>query len=295
MKFGKKRLKENKSIGPISFTKMHGLRNDFVVIENMDQRYRLTAGQVAFLCDRREGVGGDGLILLEKHELCDAEMRYYNSDGGRAQVCGNGLRCAAKYLFDAGIIEKEAFTLRCGEQDYGVKIIEKDAAGKAEEVDVAMGQVRFGLPAGSEEDEPQEHSLLLDDKTMIFYAAEMPNPHAVFFVENIDKGEMVRVAAVLGADTERYPQGVNVSFVEPFNVEEAKALTLERGSGITDACGSAACAIGAVMYKKGLCGENIAIFMPGGRLAISLFTSDGKTHCAMCAPAETAFVGEIII
>ncbi len=291
MKFGKKDLKAAES-APISFAKMHGLRNDFVIIENLDKHLRLSKEQIIRLCDRRDGIGADGLILLEKEAQCAAQMRYYNSDGGAAQVCGNGLRCAAKYLFDRGIAPGAQFEILCNGQRYGAEIVEKDTNGRVALIDIQMGCVRFGLPESEEEAEPQEHTIAVGAKRIIFYAAEMPNPHAIVFVERIKKEMLVEIAAAFKSDA-RYPEGVNVSLAEPFNAKEVKAITLERGSGITDACGSAACAIGAAMYKKGLCGENIAVFMPGGKLEITLNMQGEKTSCAMCAPAQSVYTGEI--
>ncbi|MDO8660011.1 MAG: diaminopimelate epimerase [Candidatus Parcubacteria bacterium] len=272
----------------IGFTKMHGLGNDFIVIENMNGRIVLSAKQVVLLCDRHKGIGADGVILVEKSDNADAFMNYYNSDGTVAEMCGNGVRCVAKFLKDE--IKKEETNFKI-ETRAGIKEIKYKDDGTF--------SVNMGKPVFEHADFP-EKSLELEGLKLDFVS--MGNPHAVAFVENLDDFILQSIGPLV-ENNKNFPNKINLEIVEKKSDNELIVKVWERGCGETLACGTGACAVYSIMKKnpEGKStsygagkknSEEIIINLPGGKL---FMTENKMGEIIMRGPAESVFNGLVEI
>ena len=254
---------------PIEFVKSHGAGNDFVLIEDLEDRFGvLTPDLVAALCDRHKGVGADGLIRITRSPNADFFMDYYNADGGVAEMCGNGIRCLAKYVADRGITAAD--TLRV-ETRAGVKdlVLYRDDTGLVDRVRVDMGAPileRERIPVAGDGDPLH---VVLDVGGTRFEAAcvSMGNPHAVVFVDRLAGIPVERFGPALETDP-AFPAKTNVEFTEVLSPSEVRVRVWERGVGETQACGTGACATAVAGSLRGLTGRNVAVRMPGGTLDI---------------------------
>ena len=266
---------------------MHGIGNDFIIIDAFRQAVDNPGALAARLCDRHFGVGGDGLILALPSDVADARMRVYNSDGGEAEMCGNGLRCLGKYLYDAGLCRKDRLRVETGA---GVLALSVEAEnGLARQIAVDMGAPRFapaGIPVAAE-----SNRVTLDagGQTLRFFCVSMGNPHAVTFDLYPQEGEFLR----LGAAFERhpaFPRRANIEFCRVNEAGGADVRVWERGDGPTLACGTGACAVLAAGASLGLLPRQAQIRLPGGALDIRWEPND---HITMTGPAVTVFTGEL--
>jgi len=236
---------------------MHGLGNDFVVMENMNGRIKLTPEQIIFLCDRHKGIGADGVILIETKEGADCFMNYYNSDGTVAEMCGNGVRCVAKFFKDE-ILPKNS-------TQNNFKIATRAGIKEIEYLDDATFSVNMGKPVFSHKDFPGD-SMEFENLKLDFVS--MGNPHAVALVEDLEKYDL----PVLGSEIENnknFPNKINFELVQEISPKEFKVKVWERGSGITLACGTGACAVYAIVRKISDAEKEININLPGGNLLMS--------------------------
>lgn len=250
------------------FWKYHGLGNDFIVVDRRPAGEALTADRVIALCDRHRGVGADGVLTLWADAEGAARMQIQNADGSDAIMCGNGLRCCARYLYDTGAVPVEQSTvqLRAGDRLHRCERIAQDRfrveMGRARDEDPLLPTATLGT---------DQITLSAGDRSFTGTRLALGNPHLVIFLE----GESVReIAERHGAALERhelFPERVNVSFVRPRG-DRLEAVVHERGVGITQACGSAACAIGAAAVRRGLRSADllIPVELPGGRLDIEV-------------------------
>lgn len=276
----------------MNFCKMHGLKNDFIVIENMQRQICLTTAQIAFLCNRKEGIGADGLILVEPSARADVRMKYFNSDGSAAQVCGNGLRCVAKYVFDEKLIPNRQMLIQSAEQDYEAEIVRLETDGKAKIVCVNMGKAVFEsakIPVAVTDATAMDIVVELAGQIIPLSAAGFPNPHAVLVAKAWEKEAIERIGGELQSHA-LFPQQVNVNFAIVKNRGEIELTTYERGVGITQACGSGACATSAVLHKKNVIDSSVKVKMPGGELAVRI-ADNGDV--LMTGEAKTVFTGTI--
>ena len=237
----------------IGFTKMHGLGNDFIVIDNFSGRIKLSKGQIFSLCDRHKGIGADGLILVEKSisfgegkgEALDCFMNYYNADGTEAEMCGNGIRCTALFLKNYYLKDKKIFKIetRAGNKEV---VYEKDGTFS----------VNMGKPIFSHQDFPKEK---INQEGLGLDFVSMGNPHAVAFVENLEAFDLQKIGPL--EIVEKNTQALPVY----------KVKVWERGCGATLACGTGACAVYAIVKKslsKAELEKEIIIELPGGKLFI---------------------------
>jgi len=271
------------------FTKMHGTGNDFVIMDvratSIDQPTPLARA----ICDRRRGVGADGLILIAHAEQAAARMHIYNADGSRAQMCGNGLRCVAKYLFDRRFATGASFAI---ETDDGVKTAKCDIeADKVVRVRIDVGKPRFEmtdsevLPDGGE---MIDREIDVGPRPWTMTCVSMGNPHAVMFVDSLDSVAL----QVHGPAIEHhvlFPQRINVHFVQVLDDANAKVLTWERGSGATQACGTGMSAVCAAGARTGRTRRRLTTFVPGGRLDLEWTADD---HMFLTGDAVEVFTGE---
>lgn len=273
----------------IKFSKMHGLGNDFVVIDGMRQYVELTPETIRALGDRNTGVGFDQLLLVEPPETPDADFRYriFNADGGEVEQCGNGARCFVRFVHDQGLTNKDAIVV---ETKRGIIYPRLEANGL---VTVDMGQPRFSpaeIPFESESDAAEQPLQLPDGTTLTIGAVSMGNPHAVTVVADIDTAPI----AVQGPQVEnhvRFPQRVNAGFMQIEDRHNIRLRVYERGAGETLACGTGACAAVVSGIRRGLLDSPVRVQTRGGDLSIAW---SGVGHpVIMTGPAVTVFTGEI--
>jgi diaminopimelate epimerase len=272
----------------LNFTKMHGLGNDFVVIDAINQAVDLSTGQVRALADRHFGIGCDQLLLVESATSPDTDFRYriFNADGGEVGQCGNGARCFMQFVHEQGLTTRERITV-------------ETAGGTLELVRAADGQVtvNMGIPRLEPADIPFDapardthYSLDTGDTTVEIAAVSMGNPHAVVRVDNIDTAPV----AELGPQIERharFPQRVNAGFMQIINADTLRVRVYERGSGETLACGSGACAAVVAGRLWGQLNDTVKVLLNGGELVVS-WAGEG-TPVMMTGPATTVYQGQI--
>ena len=274
----------------LAFTKMHGLGNDFVVINAIDQQVDLDAGQVRFLADRRFGIGCDQLLLVEaaRSPGTDFYYRIYNADGGEVEQCGNGARCFARFVRDKGLSAKEV--LRVGTAAGDISLYHE----ADELVRIDMGAPRFSPPEIPFEAAQQAdvYPLELDGEICEVGVVSMGNPHAVMLVDDIERADVGRLGPLLEAHR-RFPRHVNVGFMQILSRSAIALRVYERGAGETLACGSGACAAVVSGIQRGLLDHRVSVRVRSGELVISW--DGGSAPVWMTGPAVTVFDGIIEI
>jgi len=274
----------------MKFTKMHGIGNDYVYINCFEEEVKEPAKLATIISDRHLGVGSDGLILIMPSKVADCKMRIFNADGSEAQMCGNGIRCVAKYVYDHKIIQKNPLTV---ETLAGTKTIQLFTEnGKVSKARVNMGSprlVRSEIPMLGKETQVVDEILTIDKEVSFrITCVSMGNPHCIIFVDNFDKIDIQKY----GPEIERhrvFPERTNVHFVLVHNPKEVTMKTWERGSGITMACGTGASAVcvAGVLNKK--TERKILAHLPGGDLELE-WAEDDSVY--MTGPATVVFTGE---
>jgi diaminopimelate epimerase len=273
------------------FTKMQGAGNDYIYIDCFRQPMPPDpAGLSRDISDRHFGVGSDGLILICPSEKADARMRMFNSDGSEAEMCGNGIRCVAKFLYDHGLVSKPALTVETGR---GVLTLELEIEnGSVGQVRVDMGEPILEaarIPTTLPGNPPLDVPLTIGDQTLKVTCLSMGNPHCVTFV---DAASDAMVQAI-GPNIEHhraFPSRTNVEFVSMSGPEEVTVRVWERGSGETLACGTGACAVAVAGVLTGRTQRRITAHLRGGDLG--LFWSDTDNHVYLTGPAVEVFRGE---
>jgi diaminopimelate epimerase len=276
------------------FTKMHGIGNDFVVIDAVNQDIHLDPEQVRFIADRHFGVGCDQLLLVERPTVEAAEFRYriFNADGGEVQQCGNGARCFARFVHDKGMTSSTTIPV---ETAGGMIYLALEADGQ---VTVDMGVPSFdpaSLPfeAGNDtEQEPEYHQLLVNGEKYAIGAVSIGNPHAVLLVESVAQAPVATLGAAIESH-ERFPERVNVGFMEILDRAHIRLRVFERGAGETLACGTGACAAVAVGIHNSLLDHTVQVALKGGNLTIRWQGSDHTL--LMTGPAQTVYEGKITL
>ncbi len=271
------------------FWKMHGLGNDYIVID--DRRENIAeeelSGLAQKLCRRRFSIGADGLLILQNSRSSDFSMRIFNADGSEAQMCGNGIRCIAKYCYDNGIVSKKLMIV---ETLAGARRVEVLTDGKSiTEVRADMGHPSFSrrdIPMTGE-GECVDEPIVIDGDNLKITCVSMGNPHCVAFVHNLQSFPVHEVGHKL--EKHRYfPEGTNVEFVVVKDRETINVRTWERGVGETTACGTGACASVAAAYRLGKTGKNVKVNLLGGNLLVEL--GDSVT---LEGPVEKVFEGQL--
>lgn len=277
----------------MKFTKMHGLGNDYVYMDCTKSGVPDNVETLAqFVSDRHFGVGSDGLILICASDICDFKMKMYNMDGSEAQMCGNGIRCVGKFVYDKGLTNKTEITV---ETLAGVKVLNLNVKnGKVETVKVDMGEPILEaekIPVISDEKEQVKNlKIVALDKDFKFTCVSMGNPHAITIVENVDSFDVEKYGSVLEID-KHFPEKANIEFIQIINRNTIKMRVWERGSGETMACGTGACATVVACNLNGLVEDEVTVKLLGGDLNIRWNKEDN--HIYMTGPATTVFKGEI--
>ncbi|MCB9643721.1 MAG: diaminopimelate epimerase [Myxococcales bacterium] len=277
-------------MGAFSFVKYHGLGNDFVLVDDRDAARSWGPEEAQEICDRHRGIGGDGLILVQSSEQAPLRMVIYNADGSRPEMCGNGLRCFARYVRESEMIGKDTFSV---ETDRGVLVCEitRDAMGEIEGVRVDMGAPileRSQVPMLGDGGRCLEEPLTLEDREYQISGISMGNPHMVIFKQP-DERDLVLAPRLESHPS--FPQRTNVEFVEQHAPEHFGVVVYERGCGFTQACGTGACAVGvaAVLTERAKADQELRVDLPGGPLWITV-PSDLSTVW-MRGPAAFVFAG----
>ena len=276
----------------MKFTKMHGIGNDYIYVNCFEEEIPADPAALSRrLSDRHFGIGSDGLILIRPTENGDAMMDLYNADGSRAMMCGNGIRCVGRYVYERGIAKKE--TLRIDTLS-GVKTLHLDVAnGTVQSIEVGMGEpvlepasIPVLLPGERAVSVPVE----MGDDVFSVTCVSMGNPHCVLFVEDVDALDLEELGPRFEWNP-LFPQGVNTEFIQPLPDGSLKMRVWERGSGETWACGTGACASVVAACLCGKAKRRSVVHLRGGDLAIHWREEDN--HVMMHGPAAFVFDGEI--
>ena len=274
----------------MQFTKMHGLGNDYVYVNGFDEQVDDPAAVAQAVSDRHLGIGSDGLILILPSDKADCRMRMFNADGSEAQMCGNGIRCVAKFVYERDIARRERLNV---ETLAGVLQLDLFVnAGEVHKVRVKMGEPRLQraeIPMRGAPGEVINEPLLIDGTAFEVTALSMGNPHCVVFVEDVDSFDV----AGWGPLFERhdvFPEGVNTEFIQVHNHETFSMRVWERGSGETLACGTGASAAAVACHLTGRTGRRVTGHLLGGPLELEWQASDNQV--LMTGPAVEVFSGE---
>ena len=272
----------------LKFTKMHGLGNDFIVIDAIRQDVTLNAEKIRFLADRHFGVGCDQVLLVEPPQSKDAEFRYriFNHDGGEVEQCGNGARCFARFVREQGLSDEDTVVV---ETQAGLIQLTTEADGQ---ITVNMGVPRFeprDLPFTAER-AAMSYALEVDGQQVDIGAVSMGNPHAVIVVDDVLTAPVLTIGPLIERHA-RFPNRVNVGFMRIVNDQHIQLRVFERGAGETLACGTGACAAVVVGRKRGVLAQRVQVELRGGSLNIAW--RGGDDPVLMTGPAATVFAGEI--
>jgi diaminopimelate epimerase len=272
----------------IDFTKMHGLGNEFVIIDAMTRPCVLTPKLVRRIADRHFGVGCDQVLMVEPPNRPEADFYYriFNADGTEAEQCGNGARCFARFVYKNGLINRKNIVLETRSGMTQVRILDDD------QVTVDMGQpLPLILPHDEPVVPPSTYAMPIREREITFTSVSMGNPHAVVTVDDVDRAPVNSLGRQLGDRRDLFPQGVNVGFMRVRGKDRIRLRVYERGTGETLACGSGACAAFYAAHSRNLIGNHALVDLPGGQLAI-MWGDDGQS-VLMTGPATFVYTGNI--
>ena len=276
----------------IKFTKMHGLGNDYVYMDAIHQKIENESSLAQFVSNRNFGIGSDGLILICKSEVADFKMRMFNSDGSEAEMCGNGIRCVGKFVYDKGLTDKKEISI---ETLAGIKILQLNVEnGKVKTVKVDMGEPILTpneIPVISQEEPVKNLKLQAEDREFKFTCVSMGNPHAITIIDNTAEFDVETYGKILEVD-KAFPNKTNVEFIEIVDKNHIKMRVWERGAGETLACGTGACASVVACVLNNLTENIVEVELLGGSLEIEWNKQDN--HVYMTGPAVTVFEGELL-
>ena len=260
----------------IKFTKMHGIGNDYVYINCFTEQVDNSNELAKIMSPRRFSVGADGVILICPSKVADAKMRMFNLDGSEGKMCGNGIRCVGKFVYDSGIAHKDTITIETLSGIKTLYITDKD--GVAETITVDMGKAELSpekIPAIADGDTIIDTAITVDGNSYNITAVSMGNPHAVTFCDEIDSLNLEKIGPHF-EHHEMFPQGVNTEFIRVIDESTLQMRVWERGSGETFACGTGACAAAVAAVLNGYCKHDteITVHLVGGDLFIT-YKNDG--------------------
>jgi diaminopimelate epimerase len=274
----------------MKFAKMHGAGNDYVYVNCFEETIADPAALARQVSNRNFGIGSDGLILIMPSEVADVRMRMFNSDGSESEMCGNGIRCVAKYAYDHRLVDKKEITAETGAGILTLQLFTNNA-GLVDRVRVNMGRPRLTrgqIPmTGNPEEQVINQELKVLDRTFHITCVSMGNPHCVIFVDNVDEFPVEKYGPVI-ENHELFPNRTNVEFVEIFSHQEVKQRTWERGAGETLACGTGASAVAVAGVLTERTERTILNHLLGGDLELE-WTEEGSVF--MTGPAVQVFEG----
>ena len=277
----------------MKFTKMHGLGNDYVYVNCFEEKIDNPPAVARFVSDRHFGIGSDGLIMINPSKTADFEMEMYNADGSRGEMCGNGIRCVAKYVYDYGLTDKTQISV---ETLGGIKYLDLTVEdGKVSLVKVDMGkpELEAGLiPIISEREQVIDEPIEVDGKEYHMTGVSMGNPHAVIYVDDVKGLDLEKIGPKF-ENHERFPKRINTEFVHCIDRQTVEMRVWERGSGETLACGTGACAVAVSSILNNLTDTQVTVKLLGGDLQIEWDRE--KDRVFMTGPATVVFDGVIDI
>ena len=275
----------------MKFTKMQGIGKDYVYVNCLQETIENPSELAKKISDRHYGVGSDGLIMINPSDKADFEMEMYNADGSRGEMCGNGIRCVAKYVYDYGLTDKTSISV---ETLAGIKYLDLTVEdGKVVLVKVDMGKPMLRpeeVPVVSEKEEVIDEPITVDGQEYRMTCVSMGNPHAVVFIDQDVKEFPLETVGVKFENHERFPKRVNTEFVNVLDRHTAQMRVWERGSGETLACGTGACAVAVACALNGLTEDEVTVKLLGGDLQIKWDREKNTVY--MTGPAEVVFDGE---
>ena len=274
----------------MDFVKMHGLGNDFVFIEDKTGQDKDYTALARAMCNRHTGIGADGLIVIVDSRVADVRMRIINSDGSEAEMCGNGIRCFAKYVYDSGIIEKKQFTVEtpAGMMEPEITV---GADNKAELITINMGSPSFNrseIPMEGADGRVLNEDLCVDGENWKVTSLLMGVPHTVTYVDDVDSVDIEKIGPLFEKH-EAFPKHTNINFAQQMDDRTVKVRTWERGAGATLACGTGSCSVAVASFLNGRTGREVDIQLPLGTLHIEYREEDGNVY--MTGPAAVSFTG----
>lgn len=277
----------------MKFTKMHGLGNDYVYVNCFEEKIDNPPAMARFVSDRHFGIGSDGLIMINPSKTADFEMEMYNADGSRGEMCGNGIRCVAKYVYDYGLTDKTQISVETlGGIKYLDLIVED---GKVSLVKVDMGKPELEadlIPIISEREQVIDEPIEVDGKEYHMTGVSMGNPHAVIYVDDVKGLDLEKIGPKF-ENHERFPKRINTEFVHCIDRQTVEMRVWERGSGETLACGTGACAVAVSSILNNLTDTQVTVKLLGGDLQIEWDRE--KDRVFMTGPATVVFDGVIDI
>lgn len=277
----------------MKFTKMHGLGNDYVYVNCFEEKIYNPQAVARFVSDRHFGIGSDGLIMINPSKTADFEMEMYNADGSRGEMCGNGIRCVAKYVYDYGLTDKTQISV---ETLGGIKYLDLTVEdGKVSLVKVDMGKPKLEadlIPIISEREQVIDEPIEVDGKEYHMTGVSMGNPHAVIYVDDVKGLDLEKIGPKF-ENHERFPKRINTEFVHCIDRQTVEMRVWERGSGETLACGTGACAVAVSSILNNLTDTQVTVKLLGGDLQIEWDRE--KDRVFMTGPATVVFDGVIDI
>lgn len=277
----------------MKFTKMHGLGNDYVYVNCFEEKIGNPPAVSRFVSDRHFGIGSDGLIMINPSKTADFEMEMYNADGSRGEMCGNGIRCVAKYVYDYGLTDKTQISV---ETLGGIKYLDLTVEdGKVSLVKVDMGKPELEadlIPIISEREQVIDEPIEVDGKEYHMTGVSMGNPHAVIYVDDVKGLDLEKIGPKF-ENHERFPKRINTEFVHCIDRQTVEMRVWERGSGETLACGTGACAVAVSSILNNLTDTQVTVKLLGGDLQIEWDRE--KDRVFMTGPATVVFDGVIDI
>lgn len=277
----------------MKFTKMQGLGNDYVYVNCFEEKIENPPAVARYVSDRHFGIGSDGLIMINPSEVADFEMEMYNADGSRGEMCGNGIRCVAKYVYDYGLTDKTQISV---ETLGGIKYLDLTVEdGKVVLVKVDMGKPELKsdlIPIISENEKVIDEPIEVDGQVYHMTGVSMGNPHTVIYVDDVKNLDLEKIGPKF-ENHERFPKRINTEFVHCIDRNTVEMHVWERGSGETLACGTGACAVAVASILNNLTDTRVTVKLLGGDLQIEWDRE--KNHVFMTGPAKVVFDGVIDI
>ena len=277
----------------MKFTKMQGLGNDYVYVNCFEEKIENPPAVARYVSDRHFGIGSDGLIMINPSEVADFEMEMYNADGSRGEMCGNGIRCVAKYVYDYGLTDKTQISV---ETLGGIKYLDLTVEdGKVVLVKVDMGKPELKsdlIPIISENEKVIDEPIEVDGQVYHMTGVSMGNPHTVIYVDDVKNLDLEKIEPKF-ENHERFPKRINTEFVHCIDRNTVEMRVWERGSGETLACGTGACAVAVASILNNLTDTQVTVKLLGGDLQIEW--DQKKNHVFMTGPAKVVFDGVIDI
>lgn len=273
----------------MKFTKMHGCGNDYVYINCFEEKIENPTELAVKVSNRHFGVGSDGLILICPSDKADFRMDMYNADGSQSEMCGNGIRCVGKYVYDYGLTDKDEVSV---ETLAGIKYLKFQIEdGKVKMITVDMGEpelIAKNVPVISENEKAIDEEIIVDGVSYYMTCVSMGNPHSVVFVDSTSEFPLEKIGPKFESH-ERFPRRVNAEFVQVLNENEVNMRVWERGTGETLACGTGTCATAVACILNGKTKDEVKVHLLGGDLIIKW--DRDTNHIYMTGPAEVVFDG----